>query len=161
MCPALTAVRAVRAGTARMRAPRLLSVNVVWKLLALFGLSAAAEVAIGVAAPGKVWPPDAGPITAFGSLLGTALALFTVGGLFPFTLWAITGFKRVGNPVMVVWAVLIVLCAWLHYKAHVHHNPDQSSARTKLYPTAMRAGAKDAHCRRRSPLSKIRATPTA
>src|SRR5262249_48975274 len=90
--------------------------NVAWKLLALFGLSAAAEVAINIAAPGSVWQSDIHPVFAFAGFMGWAFAPFMGGGAIPFILWAITGFKRsAGNQMMVVWAALIVLFAWFQF----------------------------------------------
>jgi len=87
-----------------------------WKLLALFGLSAAAEVAINVAVPGSVWQSDIHPLFAITGFLGSAFAPFIIGGVIPFILWAITGFKRsAGNQMMVVWAGLILLFAWFQF----------------------------------------------
>jgi len=90
--------------------------NLAWKLLALFVLSAAAEVAINIAAPGSVWQSDIHPVFAFAGILGSAFAPFMFGGVIASIVWAITGFKRsAGNQMMVVWAALIVLFAWFQF----------------------------------------------
>jgi len=79
-------------------------------------LSAAAEVAINVAVPGSVWQSDIHPLFAITGFLGSAFAPFIIGGVIPFILWAITGFKRsAGNQMMVVWAGLILLFAWFQF----------------------------------------------
>ena len=92
--------------------------SILTKLLLLYALAALCELAAAI------WYPQHTFAATFpiASLIGSALAIFIGGGIFPLVLWALVRFRlKAADGPMLLWALLIVAFAYFQHYEYAHH----------------------------------------